>query len=129
MSSIQANKMRRPRARKARDGRSRGGALWLAGVMAASLAIAWLAGLPGWVIEQNPFARRSVSALADPQARTGLILFSSTNRDTCSEYLFDNVSGGMRTKGVVDCQPAIQDIQRNPAADRLNAITNAFRSK
>jgi hypothetical protein len=129
MISIQANKMRRPRARKAHDGRSRGGALWLAGVMTATLAIAWLAGLPGWVIEQDPFARRPASALADPQARTGLILFSSMNRDTCSEYLFDNVSGGMRTKGVVDCQAAIQDIQRNPAADRLNAITSAFRSK
>jgi hypothetical protein len=101
------------------------------GVMAASLAIAWVAGLPGWLIEHGPLAQRPASALSEAQARTGLILFSSMNRDTCSEYLFDNVSGGMkRAKEMVDCPPPVPDVpQRNQASDRLNAITSAFRSK
>jgi hypothetical protein len=101
--------------------------------MAAAVAAAYLTGTPGWLVDHEALSRSfggsSSSLQASPAARTGLIFFTSPNRDTCREYLFDNSSGRQRDNGVVDCRDAIAQGQHNQAADRMNAITDAFRAR
>jgi hypothetical protein len=100
--------------------------------MATALVAAYLVGAPGWLSESGVLFR----AVGHPDplqievaVRTGVIFFSSPNKDTCREHLFDNRSGRQRDAGIVDCRDAIAQGQHNQAADRVNAITDAFRAR
>jgi hypothetical protein len=100
---------------------------------AASLIVAWLTGVPGWLLAHDPLSSASDSSAAallkSMEARIGLIFISSINEDTCRERLFDNLNGNQRNNGIVDCKVAIALSKRSQTAERMNAITDAFRPK
>ncbi len=100
---------------------------------AALLVTAPLIGVLGWIPDFNlDFRAREAGAApseANRVARSGFILFSSLDDDTCREYEFDNMNGSQRNNGVVDCETATREIMRNQAAARLKAFSGGFSSK
>jgi hypothetical protein len=97
----------------------------------ALLVMVPLIGVLGWIPDLDLDFRGAGAAPAEANrvARTGFILFSSLNDDTCREYEFDNVNGSQRNNGVVDCETAKREITRNQAAARLKAFGAGFSSR
>jgi hypothetical protein len=117
------------RSTRRKDGRSWRGAITGFSLIAACFAIAWLVA-PDWVMEHNPFSptmEQEGPSLA--ATRAGSIFITSMNQDTCRQRSFDNMSGRQWDFGTVDCREAILATRKNPAMDRMNAITDTFRQK
>ncbi len=77
-------------------------------------------------------SRAVVPEDADPVARfndtrVGQLLFMQPDGQNCRRVLFDNVSGGFRDAGAIDCRP--EEAKQNKALDagRLDAIRNSFK--
>ena len=120
---------RRRRSRRRGDGRSWRGGLTGFGLIAAGFAIAYLMA-PDWVTEHNPFSPMAGQGGPSPAAvRAGSIFITSMNQDTCRQRSFDNMTGRQWDFGTVDCRDAILAARQSPVADRMNAITDAFRQK
>ena len=120
---------RRRRSTRRKDGRSWRGGLTGLGLIAACFAIAYLVA-PDWVTEHNPFSPMAGQGGPSPAAvRAGSIFITSMNQDTCRQRSFDNMTGRQWDFGTVDCRDAILAARQSPVADRMNAITDAFRQK
>ena len=85
-------------------------------IVMVGLASALLAGLIGRDRDVDlPYhisGSSSRPSRADHESHTGIILFTSPNRDTCKEFLFDNTTGRRRA-GVVDCKSADESFNPN----------------
>jgi hypothetical protein len=130
MPSIHPTKPRLPGGTRRRDGRSWRGGLMGFGAISLGLVITYLLA-PDWVADHeffSPPAGRG-TPLREGPARTGSILVTSLNQDTCRLRSFDNMSGSQWDFGVVDCRDAILQSRQGPSMDRMNAITDAFRPK
>jgi len=129
MRPVGATRTARSRRRSRGDGRSWRGGVTGFGLIAAGLVIAYFLA-PEWIMEHSPFS--PATGQGGPSlaaARTGSIFITSMNQDTCRQRSFDNMSGRQRDFGTVDCRDAILATRQSPVADRLNAITDAFRQK
>jgi hypothetical protein len=129
MRPVGVTRIARARRRSRKDGRSWRGGLTGFGVIATCFALTCFMA-PNWVMEYNPFSRLPGQAGPSLEAlRAGSIFITSMNQDTCRQRSFDNASGRQWDFGTVDCRLAILATRQSPVADRMNAITDAFRQK